>query len=115
MAMLITTAQIENVFIIQLPVGALDAATAREFRQEADQLLGEHQKVVLDFTKVTFVDSAGLGVVLAFLRRVTQAGGDLKVCGLNKGVKALFQLVRMHRIVEIFETVEEATKAFASA
>lgn len=111
--MLISTAHLDGILVIQLPAGALDAATAKEFRQEADQIFRGQQKVVLDFTKITFVDSAGLGVVLAFLRRITQDAGDLKVCGLNKGVKALFQLVRMHRIVEIFETVEEATRAFA--
>ena len=111
--MLLTTEMQQDVLLIRLPKGSLDAATAREFREAADQILGEHRKVVLDFGQVAFVDSAGLGVVLAFLRRVTQADGDLKVCGLNKGVRALFQLVRMHRIVEIFDTAEEASTAFA--
>jgi len=112
--MILTSELQDGVLLIKLPQGSLDAATAREFREAADQILGEHRKVVLDFSQVAFVDSAGLGVVLAFLRRVTQDQGDLKVCGLNKGVRALFQLVRMHRIVEIFETAQEASTAFAN-
>ena len=111
--MLLTSELHDGILHIQLPKGSLDAATAHDFQEAADQVLADHCKVVLDFSQVTKVDSAGLGVVLAFLRRVMQAEGDLEVCGLNKGVRALFQLVRMHRIVEIFETAEEAGLAFA--
>lgn len=111
--MQLTCQQIESVFIVQLPKGALDAATSKDFRAAVEPLLEGKTRVVLDFQEVSFVDSAGLGVLLTLLRRLAQQQGDLKVCGLSKGVKTLFQLVRMNRIVESFETVEEAVRAFA--
>jgi len=69
-------------------------------------------RLVIDMSSVQFVDSSGLGVILSCLRQVTERGGDLKVCGLSKGVRALFELVRMHKVVEIYNTREEALAAF---
>ena len=40
-------------------------------------------------------------------------GGDLKLCAMSKQVRAVFELVRMHRIFEIYPTKEEAVRAFA--
>jgi anti-sigma B factor antagonist len=62
--------------------------------------------------KVKFVDSSGLGALLSCLRQVNAEGGDLKICGLTKQVRVIFELVRMHRIFEMFNTREEAAKAY---
>jgi anti-sigma B factor antagonist len=70
-------------------------------------------KLVFDMSAVQFVDSSGLGAILSCLRQLNARGGDLKVFGLSKGVRALFELVRMHKVVEIHNTREEAIAAFA--
>jgi anti-sigma B factor antagonist len=65
-------------------------------------------RVVLDMSGVQFVDSAGLGAILSCLRQLNAKGGDMKVFGLSKAVRSLFELVRMHKVVEIFNNREEA-------
>lgn len=105
----------ETVQILTLPKTPLDSATAKHFAEAAGKITEDNPRVVMDLSLVPFIDSAGLGSILALVRELTQRGGDLKICGLNKGVRALFQLVRMHKVVEVFETPEEATRAFAVA
>jgi len=39
-------------------------------------------------------------------------GGDLKLCSMSKQVQALFELVRMHRIFDIYNSKEDAVRAF---
>jgi anti-sigma B factor antagonist len=50
--------------------------------------------------------------MLSCLRQLSAKSGDLKLCGMSKQVQGLFELVRMHRIFDIFGTREEAVRAF---
>ena len=67
---------------------------------------------MIDLSSVRFVDSSGLGAMLSCLRQMTAKGGDLKLSGMSKQVRATFELVRMHRIFDIFDTSEAAILAF---
>ena len=108
----LTVDSIGNVTVIQLPVENLDAGNTKEFKRQVSPLLEAKGKLVFDMAKVKFVDSSGLGALLSCLRQVNAEGGDLKICGLTKQVRVIFELVRMHRIFEMFNTREEAAKAY---
>ncbi len=92
----------------------LDASNTKEFKRDVAPVLESDPKLIFDLSKLQFVDSSGLGALLSCLRQLNSSGGDLKLCGMCKPVRALFELVRMHRIFEIFNTREEAIQAFAS-
>jgi anti-sigma B factor antagonist len=67
---------------------------------------------VFIFRDLKFVDSSGIGALLSCLRRAHAAGGDVKLAELQPGVKQLFELVRMNRLFEIFETLADARQSF---
>ncbi len=90
----------------------LDASNAGDLKRAMAPLWETHTKLVIDLGRVRFVDSSGLGAMLSCLRQLTAKGGDLKLCGMSKQVRATFELVRMHRIFDIFGTREEAAQAF---
>ena len=71
-------------------------------------------KLVFDMNALRFVDSSGLGALLSCLRQVHSSGGDLKLCEMAKTVRALFELVRMHRIFEIYSSREEALRSYGA-
>ena len=104
--------QTGKVSVITVPGEVLDASNAKEFKQDVMKLFEEHTHVVFDMSQVRFVDSSGLGAILSCLRQLNSAGGDLKLCGLTRPVRALFELVRMHRIFEIFNDRDEAVRAY---
>ena len=76
-------------------------------------ILQRSDKLVFDMRHVKFFDSSGCGVLLTCLKTLTDSGGDLKLCRVSKSVLTLFELLRIHRIVEIFNTREEAVRSFA--
>ncbi|MDM8544294.1 STAS domain-containing protein [Desulfococcaceae bacterium HSG9] len=76
-------------------------------------ILQRSDKLVFDMRHVKFFDSSGCGVLLTCLKTLTNSGGDLKLCRVSKSVLTLFELLRIHRIVEIFNTPEEAVRSFA--
>jgi anti-sigma B factor antagonist len=109
---LITEEAIGDVSVIELQAGTLDANNANDFKSAISPILKEKTKVVLDLNKVDFLDSSGCGSILSCLRQLNSAGGDLKICETRKPVLTLFELIRLHRIIEIFNTREEAVKSF---
>jgi anti-sigma B factor antagonist len=68
----------------------------------------------MDLGKLTFVDSSGLSCLLSCLRKVNTRGGDLKLCRMSKQVRTIFELVRMHRMLDILDTREAAVRAFGA-
>jgi anti-sigma B factor antagonist len=102
----------EDVTVVELPGAALDSSISPDFKAAASLLMKPGAKVVFDLTRTRFVDSMGLGVIVSCLRQVHAVKGELKLCGLNNAVRTLFELVRMHRVFEIFNTREEAVRSF---
>lgn len=102
-----------DVAIVALPVEELDASNAADLKRDAGPILEMHAKLVFDLSRLRFVDSSGLGAFLSCLRKVNAKGGDLKLCGMSKHVRSVFELVRMHRIFEIYDTRESAVQSFA--
>jgi anti-sigma B factor antagonist len=101
-----------DVAILAIPGDYLDTNNVKAMKEHLLCILKTHTKAVFDLTHVRFVDSSGLGAILSCLRQVNDAGGDLKLCGLSQPVRSLFELVRMHRIIDIYNTKEEALQAF---
>jgi anti-sigma B factor antagonist len=90
----------------------LDASNAEQFKRDSADLPAGSTRVVCDMSRLQFVDSAGLGALLSCMRRLSGAGGDLKLCGLSRPVRATFEVSRMHRIFDIYPTKEDAIRAF---
>ena len=105
--------KIGDVGVAAVPVEELDASNVGEFKRDIAPVLEANTKLVLDLSRLRFVDSSGLGAFISCLRKLNAKGGDLKLCGMSKQVRAVFELVRMHRIFEICGTKEEAVRAFA--
>jgi anti-sigma B factor antagonist len=103
-----------NVTVAEVPVKELDAGNSGDLKTAMAKVLEGNSKIVLDLHSMQFVDSSGLGAILSFLRNVSAKGGDLKLCGMTKQVRTAFELVRMHRIFDIFESRDEAVRSFNS-
>lgn len=110
----LTSDMVDDICAVTIPGDNLDASNSKEFKRVMAPILESHSKVVFDLSQLKFVDSSGLVAILSCLRQLNAAGGDIKLAGMSKSVRALFELVRMHRIFEIFNTRDEAVSAFQS-
>lgn len=71
-----------------------------------------HNRLVLDLAGVRYMDSAGIGEVVAALKRVRQNGGDMKVAGLNEHLLDLFTLTKLMLVFEVHKSAEEAIASY---
>ena len=70
-----------------------------------------NNRLILDFSHTEFIDSTGLGTLVALLKSCRQHNGGLALCNLSPKVQALIELTQLHKIFIISENV---TKAQAS-
>jgi len=71
-------------------------------------------RLVLDLEKVRFMDSAGLGELVAWKKRALQLGGDVRLLRPRDRVRDLFELTALTRVFRIFEDEAEAVASFGS-
>jgi len=113
--MVVTCSKEKGIGVIQ--VGhMLTAATVDTFRE---QLAGwqaaepDVKNFVVDLKQVDFMDSAGLGTLIAVLKRITERGGDMKIACLQKKPRMVFEITRAYKVFEIYDTVDEALEKFS--
>jgi len=112
--MKLQTERCGEVTIVCVQSNHLDAGNTTQFRNAVSEAIAGRKGVLIDLTDVQFVDSSGLGALLSCLRQISADGGRLRLCGISRTVRSLFELVRMHRVFEIHGSREEALAAFAS-
>lgn len=112
--MLATIEKRNAVTVVKLALDTLDASNEKRFKTEVVSRLEPGSKTILDLSGVDFVDSSGLGAILSCYRHLHAGGGDLKLCGLSEQVRALFELVRVHRIFDICITCDDALLSYSA-
>lgn len=94
------------------PAGDIDLAVAREFGNHLLRLVEAGKTfLVLDFTKVTFLDSTALGVLLSAHRRARAAGGALAIVALDANLRRIFELTGLDGVFQLFATRDAALLA----
>lgn len=91
------------------PVGRLTMVVTRQLTDAVAQLVeGGTTKVVVDLGETTFLDSSGLGALIAGLKRCRQAGGDLRLARPPEQVTTVLALTNLDRVLRPRATVAEA-------
>lgn len=102
-----------NYTIIELE-GRIDTFSAPGLRENIDQLLEQEEKYfVVDLAKATFLDSAGLAVLVQLLKRARSNEGDVKIIlPEDKNVRRIFELTRFDRVFDIIPSKDLVLKGF---
>jgi anti-sigma B factor antagonist len=73
-----------------------------------DALEAGERKFVVDFSPTAYIDSSGLGALVSINKKVREAGGELRLAGLNEDLRALFELTKLDTLFAISDTTAEA-------
>jgi len=103
----------EKNVVIVIVEGDLDASNAPDLRAKFEELIGQGEnQYVIDLSGVPFMDSSGIAALVNLFKRVRIGAGDVKLCGLQEEVKKVFELTRLNRVFDIFDTCAEAAASF---
>jgi anti-sigma B factor antagonist len=94
--------------------GYLDAHTAPQLEEAFRELLEDNRyNIIVNFSELTYISSAGLGVFMAFIEDVRSNQGDIKLVGMSPKVYNVFDLLGFPTLYEIYDDELQAQQKFA--
>jgi anti-sigma B factor antagonist len=89
--------------------GEIDLYTAPEFKERMVQVIEQGKKrIVVDFSKATFIDSTTLGVLVGGVKRLRPMGGSLTLVCTDRNILKIFEITGLDRVFAIYESRDEA-------
>ena len=105
-----------DVHILRLE-GYVDAHTFTEFEEELTRLTDKEKQynLLLDLEKLTYINSTGLGLLMATFRQVRQHGGDLVIAKMSDKITNIFNLLGFSRLIHTYSSEQDALAKFKPA
>ena len=95
--------------------GYLDAHTASKFESKIQEIIqSEKYNIILNFTELEYISSAGLGVIMGNIEDIRNHDGDIKLTSMSDKIYRVFDLVGFPSLYEIYKTQEEAESSFGN-
>lgn len=109
----IKTELTEGITVLFVREDRLDANNSEELKAELRRLFESGTKdLVIDLKEILFIDSSGLGVLVSGYKNSSTLHGSLKLSNLQSQVRSMFELTRLHRVFDIFTTVDDALQSY---
>ncbi len=94
--------------------GRLDPTTAPDLEKTIDTVITDGSiKLLFDFSKLDYLSSAGLRVVLGTMKRIDREGGTMVLCAMQGYVKEIFDVSGFSSLIPIEDTIQSALDRFA--
>ena len=93
--------------------GDIDINTSPDIKKAFEKIVTKKEpKVVVNLSKVTYVDSSGLATLVEILKNMRSYGGRLKLTNLSPKIRSLFEITKLEKLFDITAEEEEAVSAF---
>jgi anti-sigma B factor antagonist len=90
--------------------GEIDVYTAPQLRERLIALVeGGSRQVIVDLSRVEFLDSTGLGVLVGALKRLRVVGGELLLVCAQERLLKIFRITGLDRVFALYDSLESAT------
>jgi anti-sigma B factor antagonist len=116
MALNIVEKEVEGVTVLTLIGRVTLGEESGKLRAKLKDLLSEGKtRLVLDMAELTYIDSAGLGTLVAGFTSAQNQGANLKLANLTKRFHEQLNITKLVTVFDVFDSVADAVKSFASA
>ncbi len=102
-----------NASIIHLKGKLIGGPLASEFNQTLHSLMDQGKKnIIVDMSRVGFISSSGLGILISGLASLRKEGGDLKLAAISNKMEGLLSITKLDQIFDHYDSVEQAEASF---
>ena len=107
-------AKVKGNTLIMIITGDVDHHSSESIKQIADKRIMENniRNIIFDFSRSTFMDSSGIGVMIGRYKLVNMAGGRIAAVNINPTIDRIFVISGLNKIIERYDTVEDALKEY---
>lgn len=95
-------------------IGELDHHSAEDARNKVDNeiIKATTKNVVFDFSKVNFMDSSGIGVIMGRYKNLQKLKGKVALVNPSPHIKRIFEMAGLFKFIPLFDTVDKAVREF---
>jgi anti-sigma B factor antagonist len=105
--------EMNGIIVLELSGKVMGGPDANLLSEKLHELVDkEKTKVIADLSKVSWMNSSGLGILIGGLTTMRNNGGDLKLVNVTDRIKSLLIITKLITIFETFEKMEDALKSF---
>ncbi|HNX26224.1 MAG TPA: STAS domain-containing protein [Phycisphaerae bacterium] len=105
--------EMENDVLIISADGGLNKQTASKFVDDVGKLVdGGIKKIIIDCSKLNFITSYGIGILLRIHKKLRAAGGDVKIAAVPSRIIEVLNIMKLTRIFSIYPDVNRARLEF---
>lgn len=106
----------EGITILELSGRVVLGDESNQLRTKIKDILGKGKtRLILDLADVSYIDSAGLGTLVAGYTSAQNQGASMKLANLTKKFREQLHITKLVTVFEVYETVADAMKSFQSA
>ena len=106
------TKDASGVAVLQVE-GQLIVGNRQELKELVQAALDKgERRLLIDFSRTGYIDSSGLGALVSISKKIREAGGELRLSGLNEDLRSLFELTKLDTLFAIAETPQQALASF---
>ena len=111
--MKIVDKQMDNAYVLDLSGELMGGTDFDTFRTVIDKAIENEQvNVVIDMTKVTWMNSSGLGMMISALTSLRSSGGDIRLANMSERLRRPMEITKLDSVFREFSSVEQAVKSY---
>lgn len=101
-----------NVDIIEI-IGDLKVFDLADYTTFFEEFLSKgHHRIIIDFSKISYIDSTAIGLLVNIKRNAEEQGGNLVISCVNDDVMNVFSITGIDKFIDIYDTVDKAKRHF---
>lgn len=102
-----------NCVVIEFKGNVMGGPDAVSLNEQLHELIEQEKtNVVVDLSKVKFMNSSGLGMLIGGLTTMRKAGGDLRIANAGKKIESLLIITKLITVFKHFQSLDEAVESF---
>jgi len=114
MAVKTTTLQNGKIGVIEVKGSLVGGEETDELRTAVADLVEQGNKnLIIDLSKVTYLNSTAIGVLVSAHTTYSRNKGHVKLCGINKNINNIFVITKLTMVFDVVESRDDAVKAFS--
>ena len=114
MALTLDILRTEGIVVVQCSGRIVFGEEADELRRVVLGLFKESKRIILNLASVAYIDSSGLETLIASFISARNRHAEIKFAAIPPSVRRVLTITRVHQLFEIYDSTEEAVKAFHS-
>jgi len=111
----LNTRTVDGVLVVDCSGRIIFGEESASLRDTLRDLIPQHKKIVLNLGGVTYIDSGGLGTLVALYTSARNAGSSIKLANLTQRVGDLLQVTKLLTVFDVYDSEERALESFRSA